>query len=343
MTTRKTYDGVYFKALDEATGEFEAVVSVFGNVDLQGDRTMPGAFTKSLEKWRKTGDPIPVIWSHDWADPFAHIGYVNPTDAHEVVADQAKAYADGILGGLYVKGHLDVDKPFAKQVYDLLKEKRVKEWSFAYDVIDEKIDTKNGANNLNVVDLWEVGPTLKGANPISFTMGVKSVLEKAAAEERSLNKITRALHIDSEVGLKMLKDIVRDDLKNVEPAKVLEDLEAMDPELQIKAMVEKADFKWDASAAMSTCHSAGDFRSIAFEKKNDSAPDTAAHWALPHHSRAHGPADEGGVSAALGRLDQTGPTVMSKDAIRTHLENHQSKKEHDGEGNWLDDVVLEAK
>ena len=111
---RKTYDGVYFKALNDETGEFEAVVSVFGNVDLQGDRTMPGAFSKSLDNWKASGDPIPVIWSHDWGDPFAHIGYVSPEDAYEVVNEDAKAAGSGIMGGLFVKGHLDVDKPFAK-------------------------------------------------------------------------------------------------------------------------------------------------------------------------------------------------------------------------------------
>ena len=92
---RKTYDGVYFKALDDSTGEFEAVVSVFGNVDLQGDRSMPGMFSKSLDRWRERGDPIPVIWSHDWGNPDAHIGYVMPQDAYEVLAgDDSKALGE---------------------------------------------------------------------------------------------------------------------------------------------------------------------------------------------------------------------------------------------------------
>lgn len=208
---RKTYDGTYFKALDEGTGEFEAVVSVFGNVDLQGDRVMPGAFTKSLEKWRASGDPIPVIWSHMWGDPEAHIGFIRPEDAYEVVDGAEKAFGDGILGGLYVKGRLDIHKPFAKQVYDLLKERRVKEWSFAYDVIDEERDSKDSANNLNIVDVHEVGPTLKGANSATLTLGVKSQLEQAASLERGLKKITNALEVDNEVGLKMLKDWVAED------------------------------------------------------------------------------------------------------------------------------------
>jgi hypothetical protein len=86
---------------------------------------------------------------------------------------------------------------------------------------------------------------------------------------------------------------------------------------------EREILKWDGPAAMRTCDTAAEFRQIAFELANDSAPDTAAHWALPHHPRPGAEADQGGVSAALGRLNQTGETVMSKDAIRRHLEAHQ--------------------
>src|SRR5262245_17752090 len=265
MVSRKVSPSPYFKALDDSTGEFEAVVAVMGNVDLQGDRTMPGAFTKTLDEWRGRGDPIPVIWSHDWGDPFAHIGYVDPQEAYEVMAGDEKALGD-MQGGLFVRGHLDVDKPYAKQVYDLLKDRRVTEWSWAYEVVDEERNTKDHANELNEVKLFEVGPTLKGANPATTTLGVKSVLEVAAKEEHDLNLVTRALNVDREVGLKMLKDIVR------------------------------AELKWDGSAAMQSCNSAGDFRKIAFERDNDSDPDTAAHWALPHHPSPGAEADPKGVS-----------------------------------------------
>lgn len=86
------------------------------------------------------------------------------------------------------------------------------------------------------------------------------------------------------------------------------------------------EFRWDGPAAMRTCDTAAEFRQIAFELQNDSDPATAAHWALPHHPSPGAGADPGGVAAALGRLSQTGPTVMSKDAIRSHLEAHQGSE-----------------
>jgi phage head maturation protease len=45
-------------------GRVQALVAVFGNVDRQGDRIMPGAFTRSLEEWRQRGTKIPVLWMH---------------------------------------------------------------------------------------------------------------------------------------------------------------------------------------------------------------------------------------------------------------------------------------
>jgi len=155
-------------------------VSVIGNVDLQGDRVMPHAFDKSKEKWQKSGDPIPVIWSHEWGDPFAHIGWIDPNNIEEIGKTGA------LQGGLLVTGHLDVDKPFAKQVYDLLAARRVKEFSFAYDIpAGGEKRGKDGANELHELDIIEVGPTLKGANTETALLGVKTRLDRAARLEHA--------------------------------------------------------------------------------------------------------------------------------------------------------------
>ncbi len=339
---RKTYDGVYFKALDDSTGEFEAVVSVFGNVDLQGDRTMPGAFAKSLASYRDKGDPIPVIWSHDWGDPFAHIGYVDAADAREVLADEAKSFGD-ITGGLFVKGRLDVNKPYARQVYDLLKDRRIREWSFAYDVVDEAT-AKDGANELNEVSLFEVGPTLKGANPATATLGVKSILDTAAAENKVYSRFERWLNIDAEVAHKMLRDLNEETLHVEKNASN-----------QSGGSLEPDGLKWDGGAAMQSCSNASDFRQIAFERDNDSDPDTAAHWALPHHPSPGADPDPTGVGAALGALAGGrggAPDLKDTSAARSHLEAHRASFEaNKNEGAeektaedaaWFDEVYAKA-
>jgi hypothetical protein len=85
--------------------------------------------------------------------------------------------------------------------------------------------------------------------------------------------------------------------------------------------------KWDGSAAMSSAKNAADFRKIAFERNNDSDPDTAAHWALPHHSSPGAAADKTGVAAALAALNGArggAPDLKNKSAAQSHLEAHQS-------------------
>lgn len=157
-----------FKAVDESAGIFEAIVSVFNNVDLVKDRVLHGAFAKSLKAWAQKGDPIPVIWSHQWDNPDAHIGVVLQAEENQK--------------GLYIKGQLDLAEPFAAKVFKLMKERRVTESSFAYDIVNEKM-TKDGVNELIELDLIEVGPTLKGANPATELIGAKdvAVFHKTAA------------------------------------------------------------------------------------------------------------------------------------------------------------------
>lgn len=147
-----------FKAIDEGKGEFEAVVAVFGNVDLAGDRIVKGAFADSLKAWEAKGRPIPVVFSHMWQDLDAHIG--------EVI--EAKETDEG----LHIKGQLDMEDSAAAKVFRLMKRGTLAEFSFAYDVVEEKV--QNGANELLKLDVIEVGPTLKGMNPETQLVSVKS-------------------------------------------------------------------------------------------------------------------------------------------------------------------------
>lgn len=165
-----------FKALPGADGTdegvFEAIVSVFGNVDFGGDRVVKGAFADTLAQWAAKGDPIPVIWSHQWGNPDAHVGVV--LDAREV--DE----------GLYVKGKIDLGDPFSAKVFRLLKQRRVTQFSFGYEaakwVMVEDPEQEWPVRELQAVGLWEVGPTLLGMNPDTQLLSAASRPEPAAAK-----------------------------------------------------------------------------------------------------------------------------------------------------------------
>jgi len=159
---------VAFKALDQVQGIFEALVAVFGNVDRTGDRVMKGAFAKSLDAWQEKGRPIPVVFAHEWDNLDAHIGHV--LEAKETDA------------GLYIKGQLEMDEDFASRVWKKLNLGTLADFSFSYDVVsselvDEGRDSRpRYVNNLNELELFEVGPCLVGMNPATRLLGVKSAL-----------------------------------------------------------------------------------------------------------------------------------------------------------------------
>lgn len=169
---RKLANFDQIKVLPEEQGQglVEAVVAVFGNVDLVGDRIVKGAFAKSLEKWEQSGDPIPVIFSHQWDDLDSHVGEVKEaTETDE---------------GLHVVMQFDMDDEYAAKLFHKLRKRRIKEFSFAYDVIEEA--EKDGANELLEIDLIEVGPTLKGANPDTRLIGVKTGRVLSAKNESKI-------------------------------------------------------------------------------------------------------------------------------------------------------------
>ena len=149
----------------QSEGEFTALVSVFDTKDSYGDVIRKGAFANTIKEWEESDDFLPVVFAHDWADPFAHIGRV--TKAEET--DE----------GLVIKGLIeDMDSnPTAAQVYRLLKGRRIKNFSFAYDVLDGgyKTDDEFGEyNELRELKLFEVGPCLVGVNQETELLDVKA-------------------------------------------------------------------------------------------------------------------------------------------------------------------------
>lgn len=177
-----TYRIAELKTLGDGAGEgtFEAIVAVFGNVDLVGDRIVKGAFAKSLAEWQASDAPIPVIWDHQWGNLDALAGEV--LEAEELApGDERLPEPIKAFGGLWVKGMLDIEDDFARKLWNKMRRKRVKEFSFAYDVVEEKAN--DGANELLELKIIEVGPTLKGANPATQLIGVKSDEPPKEAEE----------------------------------------------------------------------------------------------------------------------------------------------------------------
>lgn len=163
----KTYTAKAVASKDpEEKGRFEAIVSVFGNKDSQGDIVEAGAFKKSLAEWTIKERPIPIVWAHQFGNIFNILGeYVSAEETDE---------------GLKMVGQLELSWPEAQRVYELMEKGLVVEFSFSGQVRDyellEEDDEDSWWPGLSIkdVDLWEAGPCFKGANAETQLLGIKS-------------------------------------------------------------------------------------------------------------------------------------------------------------------------
>lgn len=167
--------------LKEDGGIVKGYASTFDrDPDAYGDVVAPGAFTKSLERWKQLnqeGKYIPLLWGHDTEDPKSNIGRV--VDA---VEDER---------GLLVTAEFDPDNEKAQYVRKLVHEGRVYQFSFAYEVRDQApVELEDGrkANELRDLELFEVSLVQIPANQHATVEEVKSDVPEIKAGRRNSAK-----------------------------------------------------------------------------------------------------------------------------------------------------------
>lgn len=165
----KTYEA----RLKASSGEdgstvFSGYAAVFGNVDLGGDMIVKGAFSDTLEKrYPDGGAGIPVYWEHNTDDPFANLGLTTSAieDDH----------------GLLVTASIDEGTGYGKQVAKLLKEGRVTQMSFAFDVKEGAFVESEELGyyyELRKLDLFEVSVCPIGMNQETEIVSVKALMQQ---------------------------------------------------------------------------------------------------------------------------------------------------------------------
>lgn len=132
--------------------------------DAYGDVVAKGAFSRTLAEWAAKGEGvcIPLLYGHNTDDPEYNIGRVT-----SAVEDER---------GLLVEAEFDPDNPKAQYVRKLVREGRLYQFSFAYDVRDAapvELDGGAKANELRDLDLFEVSLVQIPANQHATVEGVK--------------------------------------------------------------------------------------------------------------------------------------------------------------------------
>jgi HK97 family phage prohead protease len=145
----------------EADGTFTGYGSVFDVEDSYKEIVKPGAFKKSLAKWRAKGLLPPMLWQHDTRLPIGK---------YTVMKEDGQ--------GLYVEGKLLVDSlQLAKDAYALLKEKVVTGLSIGFVTKKHEWDNEKRTRSLLEVDLWELSLVTFPANEQAGVTAVKAVDE----------------------------------------------------------------------------------------------------------------------------------------------------------------------
>lgn len=170
-------------------GTFEGYASTFGgSPDSYGDIVSPGAFADSLAKHRREGT-MPLMF-------FGHKHNELTIGSWTDLAEDGK--------GLWGKGQLDLEDPFAARVHRKLRRKEMRGLSIGYRTIAAEPDRKRpGVQFLKSLDLFEVSVVNNPANKRSLVNDVKSddriqaIYEALSAggmpTERQLGKALQAL------------------------------------------------------------------------------------------------------------------------------------------------------
>jgi HK97 family phage prohead protease len=138
------------KGVDES-GKFTGVGATYGNVDLGGDRIMPGAFTRTLAGSKV----LPLLWQHQPDNP---IGSVKVTDSSQ---------------GLQVEGQLELADPTGQKAYRFLKSGIIRGLSIGYEAV--KSAFVDDVRELTELKLWELSVVTFPMNTSAVVTGIKAM------------------------------------------------------------------------------------------------------------------------------------------------------------------------
>jgi HK97 family phage prohead protease len=153
-----------------AEGEFIVYPSTFTKTpDSYGDIVAPGAFAKTIEEWKASGNTLPGLFGHRLDDPDFYVaGATDMGEDHH---------------GWWVKGVFDLESPKGNQVYRLVKGRRLNQLSFAYDTIAaDMVELDNGvkAYELRELKVYEFSFVPIGANQDTSVVAIKANAESLA-------------------------------------------------------------------------------------------------------------------------------------------------------------------
>lgn len=150
-----------FKAAEDGSMKFSCYGNTKGNIDHAQDRTMDGAYVKSIERHKSSGTMPKMFWMHN--------PYETPVGKWVDMREDAK--------GLFMEGEFAPTEK-GRELYELMKMGALDSFSIGYSVIEEKWNHEKSCNDLIELDIKEVSCVSFACNEESRLVGIKSKMEQ---------------------------------------------------------------------------------------------------------------------------------------------------------------------
>lgn len=168
--------------IDEA-GKIAGFFSTYDKTpDSYGDIILPGAFTETIAKRKKTGHPFPLCFNHDFS---AVIGVIDMDTLQDT--DKGPYMEAGFL-----------DTQLAQEVRKMCLSGAIWQFSFAYDVLESRKPTEEEKklgiwNVLEKLEVFEISVVTVPANQNAVVTEVKSGKRNSKADEDIIRDSIREL------------------------------------------------------------------------------------------------------------------------------------------------------
>lgn len=190
-----------FKDIGDS-GTFAGYASVYNTVDQGGDKILPGAFEKSLERQRVGGKTVKMLWQHD---PSKVIG----------IWDSFKEDGHGLFGN----GRIIKEVQLGREAYALMAAKAMDGLSIGYRTLDAEYEQneRGSIRVLKELELMEVSVVTFPMNTDATVTDVKQLqtvgdverILKTAGVPNNFAKLVAAYGLPE--AMKRLSDDHRDD------------------------------------------------------------------------------------------------------------------------------------
>lgn len=164
--------------MDAESRTFTCYGNIKGNIDHARDRTLDGAYQKSIQKHKDNGTMPKMFWMHN--------PYSIPVGKWLEMREDEK--------GLFMKGKLFKDSNDAKAIYEAAKEGALDSFSIGYNEIESKWNSEKNCNDLIELDIVETSWVTYACNEESLLQEIKNHMDDgqlpSKAELRELFKST---------------------------------------------------------------------------------------------------------------------------------------------------------